>query len=148
MDKKQAEARIKELRKATEYHAKKYYDEDKPEITDYEYDMMMNELKSLEKQFPELIDKESGLLRTIISETISKECDTTEIEDLFLKIVSMRNRIIHSFRITSNSGEQVLATKSRKKEGNIQFEITEEYLMDFIKKNEMLSELLHQYRGY
>ena len=96
----------------------------------------------------ELIDKESGLLRTIISETISKECETTEIEDLFLKIVSMRNRIIHSFRITSNSGEQVLATKSRKKEGNIQFEITEEYLMDFIKKNEMLSELLHQYRGY
>ena len=63
----------------------------------------------------ELIDKESGLLRTIISETISKECETTEIEDLFLKIVSMRNRIIHSFRITSNSGEQVLATKSRKK---------------------------------
>ena len=96
----------------------------------------------------ELIDKESGLLRTIISETISKECDTTAIEDLFLKIVSMRNRIIHSFRITSNSGEQVLATKTRKKEGNIQFEITDEYLMDFIKKNEMLSDLLHQYRGY
>ena len=59
MDKKQAEKRIKELRKTVEYHAKKYYDEDKPEITDYEYDMMMNELKSLEKQFPELIDKES-----------------------------------------------------------------------------------------
>ena len=96
----------------------------------------------------ELIDKESGRLRTIISETISKECDTTEIEELFLKIVSMRNRIIHSFRITSNNGEQVLATKSRKKEGNIQFEITEEYLMDFIKKNEMLRDLLHQYRGY
>ena len=51
--------RIKELRATLEYHAKKYYDEDKPEITDYEYDMMMNELKSLEKQFPELIDKES-----------------------------------------------------------------------------------------
>ena len=50
---------IKELRATLEYHAKKYYDEDKPEITDYEYDMMMNELKSLEKQFPELIDKES-----------------------------------------------------------------------------------------
>ena len=34
MDKKQAEKRIKELRKVVEYHAKKYYDEDKPEITD------------------------------------------------------------------------------------------------------------------
>lgn len=28
MDKKQAEKRIKELRKTVEYHAKKYYDED------------------------------------------------------------------------------------------------------------------------
>ena len=55
----EAKERINELRATLEYHAKKYYDEDKPEITDYEYDMMMNELKSLEKQFPELIDKES-----------------------------------------------------------------------------------------
>ena len=55
----EAKERIKELRATLEYHAKKYYDEDKPEITDYEYDMMMNELKGLEKQFPELIDKES-----------------------------------------------------------------------------------------
>ena len=55
----EAKERIKELRATLEYHSKKYYDEDKPEITDYEYDMMMNELKSLEKQFPELIDKES-----------------------------------------------------------------------------------------
>ncbi len=31
MDKKQAEKRRKELRKTVEYHAKKYYDEDKPE---------------------------------------------------------------------------------------------------------------------
>lgn len=59
MDENNAKERIKELRATLEYHAKKYYDEDKPEITDYEYDMMMNELKSLEKKFPELIDNES-----------------------------------------------------------------------------------------
>lgn len=59
MNEIEAKERIKELRATLEYHAKKYYDEDKPEITDYEYDMMMNELKSLEKQFPELIDNES-----------------------------------------------------------------------------------------
>lgn len=59
MDSTQAKKRIEELRKTLEYHAKKYYDEDKPEISDFEYDMMMNELKNLEKQFPELIDKES-----------------------------------------------------------------------------------------
>ena len=59
MDKKQAEKRIKELRKIVEYHAKKYYDEDKPEITDFEYDMMMLELRALEAQFPDLITKTS-----------------------------------------------------------------------------------------
>ena len=59
MDKKQAEKRIKELRKTVEYHAKKYYDEDKPEITDFEYDMMMLELRTLECQYPELITKTS-----------------------------------------------------------------------------------------
>lgn len=95
-----------------------------------------------------LIDKESGLLRKDISETISKKCKNKEIEDLFFEIVNMRNRIIHGFRITSKSGEQVLATKTRVKDGNNQFQITNEYLMDFIKKNERLSELLHQYRGY
>ena len=59
MDKKQAEKRIKELRKVVEYHAKKYYDEDKPEISDFEYDMMMLELRALESQYPELIKKTS-----------------------------------------------------------------------------------------
>ena len=53
MDSKQAKERIEELRKQTEYYAKKYYDEDKPEISDFEYDMLMVELRNLEKQFPE-----------------------------------------------------------------------------------------------
>ena len=59
MDKKQAEKRIKELRKTVEYHAKKYYDDDKPEISDFEYDMMMLELRTLESQNPEFITKDS-----------------------------------------------------------------------------------------
>lgn len=96
----------------------------------------------------ELIDKVSGELRSIISDTISSKSGSTEIEELFMDIVRMRNRIIHGFRITSSNGEQVLATKTKKEYGNIQCEITEEYLMDFIKKNERLSNLLHDYRGY
>ena len=59
MDKKQAQKRAEELRRITEYHAKKYYDEDSPEISDFEYDMLMNELKNIEKQFPELVDSNS-----------------------------------------------------------------------------------------
>lgn len=59
MDKKQAEERIKYLRETTQYHSKKYYDDDAPEISDFEYDMLMNELKNLEKEFPEFITKDS-----------------------------------------------------------------------------------------
>ena len=59
MDKKQAQKRAEELKRITEYHAKKYYDEDSPEISDFEYDMLMNELKNIEKQFPELVDSNS-----------------------------------------------------------------------------------------
>ena len=59
MDKNKAKQRIEELRKQTEYYAKKYYDEDKPEISDFEYDMLMLELRNLEKEFPEFTDKES-----------------------------------------------------------------------------------------
>ena len=55
----EAKERIEELRKIIEYHSKKYYDEDKPEISDYEYDTLMNELKKLEKENPEYITKDS-----------------------------------------------------------------------------------------
>ena len=59
MEKEKAQNRIEELRKKVEYHANKYYNEDKPEISDFEYDMLMVELKNLEKQYPELITKDS-----------------------------------------------------------------------------------------
>lgn len=56
----QGKKRVKELREIIAYHNKKYYDDDAPEISDFEYDMLNNELKNLEKQFPELINKESN----------------------------------------------------------------------------------------
>lgn len=59
MDKKQAKERIESLRQQVEYHAKKYYDDDKPEISDFEYDMLMVELRNLEKEFPEFQSQNS-----------------------------------------------------------------------------------------
>ena len=59
MNKKQAEKRIKELREKAEYFAQKYYDDDEPVVSDYEYDMLMLELRNLENQFTDLITKES-----------------------------------------------------------------------------------------
>ena len=59
MELEQAKTEVKELREKLEYYAKLYYDMDSPAITDYEYDMMMNRLKALEKEFPELITRDS-----------------------------------------------------------------------------------------
>ena len=59
MNKKEAKERIEYLRKTVEYHAKRYYDDDKPEISDFEYDMLMVELRNLEKDFPEFNSADS-----------------------------------------------------------------------------------------
>lgn len=45
--------RIDELRAQIEYHSNRYYNEDNPEISDYEFDMLMQELKKLEEEHPE-----------------------------------------------------------------------------------------------
>ena len=59
MKKTEAKKQMEELTKKTSYYAKKYYDDDKPEISDFEYDMLMLELKELEKKYPEYIAKDS-----------------------------------------------------------------------------------------
>ena len=59
LDKNQVQKRIEELRKQTEYYANKYYNEDKSEISDFEYDMLMLELRNLENQYPEFVTKDS-----------------------------------------------------------------------------------------
>lgn len=51
--------RIAELKKTLEYHSDRYYNQDSPEISDYEYDMLMQELKALEKEHPELVTEDS-----------------------------------------------------------------------------------------
>ena len=49
----EAEKKIKELREKLVYHSNRYYNDDAPEIEDYEYDMMMRELKALEEAYPQ-----------------------------------------------------------------------------------------------
>ena len=48
-----AKKEILDLITKLEYYSRKYYVEDNPEISDYEYDMLMRKLKSLEEQYPE-----------------------------------------------------------------------------------------------
>ena len=51
------------LVKTLNYHAKRYYDEDTPEISDYEYDMMNNRLKEIEHEYPSIVSPDSPSLR-------------------------------------------------------------------------------------
>ena len=57
------EQRIAELRKQLNYHGRRYYVMDDPEISDYDYDMLMQELKALEQKHPELVTPDSPTMR-------------------------------------------------------------------------------------
>ncbi|MGZ0052004.1 NAD-dependent DNA ligase LigA [Brevibacillus gelatini] len=63
MDRLTAETKIKELAKRIERHNRLYYEEDRPEITDQEYDQLMRELIELETRFPELASPDSPTQR-------------------------------------------------------------------------------------
>lgn len=54
---------IEELRDIINYHSNLYYTMDEPEISDFEYDALMNQLKEMERQNPELITPDSPTQR-------------------------------------------------------------------------------------
>lgn len=101
-----------------------------------------------EYSWHELIDKVSGRLSTPIEKTITRQSNTA-IAEAFKEIVDIRNRIIHSFQVTSREKSddingQILATKYKDGKQEI---ITEDFLLDFIRKNEKLAVKLHNFRG-
>lgn len=63
MEFKDAKKRAQELTVLLRYHNERYYNEDAPEISDYEYDMLGRELRQLEAQFPELQTADSPTQR-------------------------------------------------------------------------------------
>ena len=63
MDKKNVKKRIKELEALLEKHNDLYFNQDSPEITDYEFDQLSLELRALEKEHPELADADSPTKR-------------------------------------------------------------------------------------
>lgn len=69
---------IKRLRKEIKHHSDLYYNQDAPEISDFEYDNLMKRLKELEKKHPELITKSSPT--QIVGGTASKGFDEVEHE--------------------------------------------------------------------
>ena len=63
MKESEARTRIEKLRREIEEHNQKYYVLNKPVISDFEYDLLLNELDTLEKKFPALITEESPTQR-------------------------------------------------------------------------------------
>ena len=59
MDKDLIKNKIKVLRDELDFHNKLYYDENKNIISDYEYDIKMKELITLEETYPEFKNKTS-----------------------------------------------------------------------------------------
>ena len=59
MNLEEAKLIAKKYREEIEYHNKKYYEEDAPEIDDFEYDKLVRNLEELEERFPELLKQSS-----------------------------------------------------------------------------------------
>lgn len=59
MEEQQARARIEELRAQIRHNDDLYYNQDAPELEDFEYDQLTQELKRLEKEFPQLVSADS-----------------------------------------------------------------------------------------
>lgn len=63
MNREQAKKRIAQLRDEIRRHDRLYYVEARPEISDYEYDLLFHELQQLEAQFPDLVTPDSPTQR-------------------------------------------------------------------------------------
>ncbi len=88
MDKQQAAKRILALREQIDYHSRRYYDEDAPEIEDDAFDALTRELRNLEEQYPELITADSytqrvhGQLSTLFT-PVTHEVPLGSLQDVF-----------------------------------------------------------------
>ena len=76
MNKPEAKKRIEELSKELEEHNHRYYVLSEPTISDYDFDMKLEELIRLEKDFPELLSPHSPSQR--VGGTVTKEFKTVK----------------------------------------------------------------------
>ena len=90
MDKEQAKQRIKNLSIELEQHNHNYYVLSAPTISDYEFDMMLEELIHLENQFPELLSPDSPSQR--VGGTITKEFKSVKHKYAMLSLANSYNR--------------------------------------------------------
>ncbi|WP_026665995.1 NAD-dependent DNA ligase LigA [Butyrivibrio sp. FC2001] len=84
-------SKYNDLAEKIRYHMDRYYNQDAPEISDYEYDQMMQELKKMEAEHPELITKDSpsqivgGTAKREAGVKVTHNVPMLSIEDVFDK---------------------------------------------------------------
>lgn len=88
MNKSEILKRINELSELIEFHSKNYYVLDNPQISDYEFDALMNELKKLEKENPEFAFETSPTRRVggeVLSnfEKVEHKIQMASLQDVF-----------------------------------------------------------------
>ncbi|MDR3314313.1 MAG: NAD-dependent DNA ligase LigA [Oscillospiraceae bacterium] len=76
------------LRESLRYHSHKYYVEDAPEIDDYQYDMLLRELETLEAERPELVTPDSPTQRVggesaALFEAVQHAVPMESLQDVF-----------------------------------------------------------------
>ncbi len=88
MEFEQAKKRVEELKPLLKYYTKKYFD-DEQVVSDYEYDMLMRELKQIEKEYSELITSDSPTQRVGTGaikkgfEKVTHEVPLQSLQDVF-----------------------------------------------------------------
>ena len=98
-----AQKRIKELTELLNYHSKKYYVDDNPEISDMEYDKLLRELEDLENEYPQfaasnsptkrvggaVLDKFDPVVHEVRMESLQDAFSEAEIYDFDKRVASV-----------------------------------------------------------
>ncbi|MBP1551939.1 MAG: NAD-dependent DNA ligase LigA [Oscillospiraceae bacterium] len=84
MELKAAQEKLNSLKQLVEYHSDLYYNQNRNEISDYEYDMLMQQIKNIEAQFPQLITEDSPTQRVqgLANSTFEKVTHQVKMESL------------------------------------------------------------------
>ena len=88
MDLAQAARRVDALREQIDYHSRRYYDDDAPEIEDDEFDALTRELRQLEERYPQLITPDSYTQRvhgevSALFSPVEHEVPLGSLQDVF-----------------------------------------------------------------
>lgn len=114
MDINEIKMRAEELRSQINYHNNRYYNEDSPEISDYEYDMLLRELENIERDYPQLAAPDSPTQRVggEAAEKFSPVEHTVPMESLH---DSFSPEEIREFdrRVRENAGQTVYAVEPK-----------------------------------